>query len=76
MAEAVREVAALVAGPVVVSLPVCWGKVLRKRWHQMLQGDRGLPERLAAQFLPQTVFHACLPFHSQLVISRSCYRGM
>ena len=40
MVEAVREVAALVVGTVVVSLPMCWGKVPRKRLHRMLQGDQ------------------------------------
>lgn len=53
MVEAVREVAALVAGPAVVSLPVCWGKVLRKRLHQMLQGDRG-PTRAPCCTVPSS----------------------
>lgn len=40
MAEALKEVADQVAGTVVESLPVCWGKMLRKRLPQMLHGNR------------------------------------
>lgn len=63
MVEAVREVAALVAGPAVVSvvsLPVCWGKVLRKRLHQMLQGDRG-PTRAPCCTVPSSDSLPSLP---------------